>query len=195
MILPVAHKKVRLISSLKEQDEKKVNVGPLLRRVLDTDPSQGSVILFAGQPGGGKSTFFAQSIKECPVPCLYVATEEKMEKVGSRVRRVGSVVEYHHAKVTNEARVYKVAKMIRNYRYVVVDSINEVRNDNPDPIISSCRILIKAAQRSKTVVVLIGHVNRDGDIFGPMKTEHLVQRGVRHREGRARRPDDPRREE
>ena len=83
-------------------------------------------------------------------------------------------MEHHHAKVTNEARVYKVAKMIRNYRYVARDSINEVRNDDPDPIISSGCILIKAAQRSKTVVVPIGHVNRDGDIFGPMKTEHLV---------------------
>ena len=79
---PGRPQKVRLIWSLKEQHEKKVNVGPLLRRVLDTNPSQGSVILFAGQPGGGKSTFFAQSIKECPVPCLYVATEERWRRSG-----------------------------------------------------------------------------------------------------------------
>ena len=46
---------------------------------------------------------------------------------------MGSVVEYHHAKVTNEARVYKVAKMIRNYRYVVVDQHQRGSQRQPKP--------------------------------------------------------------
>ncbi len=143
----------------------------------------GSVILLAGQPGIGKSTILLQvahAVSETN-SVLYVSGEESSHQVASRASRLKTV--NNQLKLASSTSADDIAKTIveSEYDLVVVDSIQTMTVEaissaagTVSQITNSTQLLTKAAKQSNTVLVLVGHVTKEGSIAGPKVLEHSV---------------------
>ena len=143
----------------------------------------GSVVLLAGQPGIGKSTILLQIAHAVSKSnnVLYVSGEESAHQVASRASRLKTVND--KLKLASSTSSDDIAKTIveSNYDLVVVDSIQTMTVDaissaagTVSQITNSTQLLTKAAKQSNTVLVLVGHVTKEGSIAGPKVLEHSV---------------------
>ncbi|OGL52892.1 DNA repair protein RadA [Candidatus Shapirobacteria bacterium RBG_13_44_7] len=150
-------------------------------RVLGKGIVRGQVILFAGEPGIGKSTLTTQLLGK--IGGLYVAGEESAEQVGMRVKRLGLRGEKIDILETNDIEsmilAWERAKDV--YKVVVVDSIQVMATGNnpaspgsPMQIRESAFGIIEAAKRLGVAVIIVGHVTKEGEIAGPKLLEHMV---------------------
>ena len=144
----------------------------------------GSVMLLAGQPGIGKSTLLLQVTANIAdsQPVLYVSGEESASQVKSRALRLGADT---HDKLSfvDSTSANDIAATIREgaYKLVVIDSIQTLSLDEltsapgtVSQITGSRNVIINAAKKTGTGVVLVGHVTKEGSIAGPKVLEHLV---------------------
>lgn len=159
-----------------------------LDRVLGKGIVRGSVMLFAGEPGIGKSTLLTQCVGKIGGPAcrqvgLYVAGEESAEQVFLRVKRVGvNPSKIDVLEVNDIDRVIDFLEVDpEKYKIVVIDSIQMMATRQVDGStgsvsqIKECTFrLIEMAKRLKISVVIIGHVTKSGDIAGPKVLEHMV---------------------
>jgi DNA repair protein RadA/Sms len=151
----------------------------------------GSVVLLAGQPGIGKSTILMQiahAISKNNV-VLYVSGEESSHQVASRAARLSAL--NNDLKLASSTSADDIAKTIidSNYDVVIVDSIQTLAvegissaSGTVSQITNSSQLLTKAAKQSNTVLILVGHVTKEGSIAGPKVLEHSVDT-VLHFEG------------
>ncbi len=156
---------------------------PELDRVLGGGLPAGGVTLVGGEPGIGKSTLLAQVAGAVgrTAPVLYVTAEESAAQVRARVARLGAGGERMKLAATGDARAIAGAIGSGDYRLVVVDSIQLLALDGIEGEpggVSQCRacaaVLVEAAKRSRTALVIVGHVTKDGSLAGPRLLEHLV---------------------
>lgn len=143
----------------------------------------GSVTLLAGQPGIGKSTLLLQVAHAAAkkVAVLYISGEESVQQVGLRATRLGAVTEGLELTSSNSAD--DIATTIANGKYdlVVVDSIQTISAaavssaaGSVSQITNSAHLLMQAAKKSNTALLLVGHVTKEGSIAGPKVLEHVV---------------------
>jgi DNA repair protein RadA/Sms len=106
-------------------------------RVLGKGIVQGSVTLFAGEPGIGKSTLLTQLVGK--IGGLYVAGEESAEQIALRVRRLGLNAEGFDIFESNSVEeIEEYLNRVNNvYKIVVVDSIQVMGCDNATGAIGS----------------------------------------------------------
>jgi len=150
----------------------------------------GSAVLVGGDPGIGKSTLLLQAFSALAargVRVLYASSEESAQQVKLRAERIlGDVIstkrdsnlfllaETSVARITNEARrVHATA--------LAIDSIQLVHRHDADALPGSmtqlrrcCLELVQFAKTTGTVVMIVGHVTKEGDLAGPKLLEHLV---------------------
>jgi len=95
-------------------------------RVLGKGVVRGSVVLFAGEPGIGKSTLLTQLVGK--VGGLYVAGEESAEQIALRVNRLGLNAERFDVFESNSVEeIEEYLNRVNNlYKIVVVDSIQVI---------------------------------------------------------------------
>jgi len=150
-------------------------------RVLGKGIVRGQVILFAGEPGIGKSTLITQLIGK--IGGLYVAGEESAEQLGLRVRRLGLDGGKFEVLASNSVDevVEQIGRVNNLYKIAVVDSIQVMLSDNGNgmpgsvnQIKESTFKLIELAKRTGTAIIIVGHVTKEGDIAGPKLLEHMV---------------------
>ncbi len=150
-------------------------------RVLGKGIVQGSVTLFAGEPGIGKSTLLTQLVGK--IGGLYVAGEESAEQIALRVRRLGVKAEGFDIFESNSVEeIEDYLNRVNNlYKIVVVDSIQVIGCDNATGAVGSVSQikestfrLVQLAKRLKVAMFIVGHVTKDGDIAGPKLLEHMV---------------------
>lgn len=143
----------------------------------------GSVTLIAGQPGIGKSTLLMQLADAISkkTPVLYVSGEESAHQVGLRARRLG--VGGGQLEIAMSVVADDIAATIAGgkYRLVIVDSIQAISAvsiasaaGTVSQITNSTQLLIAAAKRTNTALVVVGHVTKEGSIAGPKVLEHVV---------------------
>jgi DNA repair protein RadA/Sms len=143
----------------------------------------GSVVLLAGQPGIGKSTILLQIAHNVSKsnPVLYISGEESAHQVASRAGRLKTVND--SLKLASSTSADDIARTIIEgvYDLVVVDSIQTITVDEissaagtVSQITNSTQLLTKAAKQSNTILVLVGHVTKEGSIAGPKVLEHSV---------------------
>lgn len=143
----------------------------------------GSVNLIAGQPGIGKSTLLLQLAdavsREHRV--LYVSGEESGHQVGMRASRLGVGSAKLQIATSNSADDIAASIATKRYDLVIVDSIQTVATagvssaaGSVSQITNSTHLILNAAKRSETAVVLVGHVTKEGSIAGPKVLEHVV---------------------
>jgi DNA repair protein RadA/Sms len=156
---------------------------PELDRVLGGGLVPGSVVLLGGEPGIGKSTLGLQLAARIQRrgPVLYVTGEESAQQVRLRAARLGQGTE--GVFVLPETRVEGLAEAWRDLApaLVLVDSIQTMRTDRIESapgsvaqVRESAALLTATAKARDTVLVLIGHVTKDGSLAGPRVLEHLV---------------------
>ncbi len=166
------HNAPRLITGIGEFD-----------RVLGGGFVPGSTILIGGHPGAGKSTLLLQIM--CAMAgshtALYVTGEESLQQVAGRARRLNLPLEDLKVMVqTNVDAICQKAEQLQP-KLMVVDSIQVMSRQDLDStpggvlqVKESASRLIRFAKLSNTVLLLVGHVTKDGSLAGPKILEHMI---------------------
>lgn len=150
-------------------------------RVLGGGIVPGEVILLSGEPGVGKSTLLLQTMKN--LKTIFISGEEAAEQVKERAERLK--INLDNFMFSDDLQVEGIVKGIENIDFridvLVIDSIQTVYTkaiDAPPGNISQLREsvnkLVSLAKKTKTAVVVVGHITKGGDIAGPKTLEHLV---------------------
>jgi DNA repair protein RadA/Sms len=148
----------------------------------------GSAILVGGDPGIGKSTLLLQAAAaiaaagDGPESAAYITGEEAIDQVRLRARRLGvAAAPVQLAAASNVRDILASIDRDDAPGFVVVDSIQTMYLDTLDSapgtvsqVRGAAQELIRAAKRRGFVLVLVGHVTKEGAIAGPMVLEHMV---------------------
>jgi len=152
---------------------------------------RGSAILIGGDPGIGKSTLLLQVVaalgkRTPPFNSAYISGEEAVEQVQLRAQRLGlggegTVGATRLAAATNLRDIAAGLDEGQAPDVVVIDSIQTMYLDSLDSApgtvaqVRSCAAeLIRIAKRRGFVLMLVGHVTKEGQIAGPRVLEHMV---------------------
>lgn len=166
-----------------ENDRLKTKISEL-DRVLGGGLVSGSVILLGGDPGIGKSTLFLQLLDQLSsqkINAVYVTGEESIEQIALRAKRLNLGLK--GIKVLAEINVNSILKALSNIlpKVVVIDSIQTVYlndiNSSPGSITQvreSAAELTRFAKQNSVILLIVGHVTKDGLIAGPRVLEHMV---------------------
>lgn len=143
----------------------------------------GSAILIGGDPGIGKSTLLLQvtALLSKGANCAYVSGEEAIDQVRMRAQRLGhSEAPVALAAATNVRDIIETMDR-EKFDVIVIDSIQTMYLDNLDSapgtvaqVRASAQELIRMAKKRGTVLLLVGHVTKEGQIAGPRVLEHMV---------------------
>lgn len=143
----------------------------------------GSVVLLAGQPGIGKSTLLMQIAHAISQEneVLYISGEESVNQVASRAGRLNTVNDKLELASSTSADDIAHTIVTTGKNVVIVDSIQTITVSSiasaagtVSQITNSTQLLTKAAKQSNTVLILVGHVTKEGSIAGPKVLEHSV---------------------
>ena len=145
---------------------------------------RGSAVLIGGDPGIGKSTLLLQVTARLAAgsKCAYITGEEAVDQVQMRARRLG--VESSPVSVaaaTNLADILATLDAQDGPDLVVIDSIQTMYIDALDSapgtvaqVRATAQELIRLAKKRGFVLLLVGHVTKEGTIAGPRVLEHMV---------------------
>ncbi len=154
-----------------------------LDRVLGGGVVEASYILLAGDPGIGKSTLLLQSLERMSRTrqVLYVTGEESVEQVKLRAQRLE--VSGERLYLASETNWEKVLGMVEetNPDVLAIDSIQTMYTSEiqsaPGSVAQVREVgarLMHLAKKAGVVVILVGHVTKEGTIAGPRVLEHMV---------------------
>jgi len=156
-----------------------------LDRVCGGGVVAGSTILVGGDPGIGKSTLLLQaaaSLASRGTDAAYITGEEAIDQVRLRAERLG--VADSPVRLASAASVREIIAALDDSRspdFVVIDSIQTMYLDTLDSapgtvsqVRGAAQELIALAKRRGLIVVLVGHVTKEGVIAGPRVLEHMV---------------------
>ena len=145
----------------------------------------GSVTLLGGEPGIGKSTLLAQlalAVASQGKTVLYVTGEESPSQVSLRLKRLSKTLP-SSLLFLDETSADVVASTISEAKpgLTIVDSIQSMRAPevpgepgNMSQVRASAGWIAETAKKSGVPVILVGQVNKEGDLAGPRLLEHLV---------------------
>ena len=150
-------------------------------RVLGGGVVPGEVILLTGQPGIGKSTLVLQAFQKLKV--LYISGEESAEQVKNRAERLS--VNLDTLSFSSDLQIESIIRSLEEIKdeidIVIIDSVQTIYSKNIEgPVAGVSQLkevtkkIINFAKQSKISVLLIGHINKEGDIAGPKTLEHFV---------------------
>lgn len=156
-----------------------------LDRVLGGGLVKGSAILIGGDPGIGKSTLLLQIVSQLgnnDLNCAYVSGEESTEQIKLRAKRLGlSESPVKLLSATNVNDIISLVEKDKSLDLIVIDSIQTMYADEfnsaPGTVsqVKACSHELVSFAKSKGVIVLIvGHVTKDGQLAGPKVLEHMV---------------------
>lgn len=154
-----------------------------LDRVLGGGLVPGSVVLIGGDPGAGKSTLLLQvsTAMAGRQEVLYVSGEESLQQLAMRARRLDLPLD--RLRVASETRAEEVARLIERHapQVVVLDSIQVMQLDGIDSVPGSvtqvretAAFFTRLAKQKGIVVILVGHVTKEGNLAGPKVLEHMI---------------------
>ncbi len=147
-----------------------------LDRVLGGGFITGEIVLLAGEPGVGKSTLLLQL---ADFKLFYVSGEESAEQIKHRAERLGIVG--RNITVFPETQVEKIVEEISGSAVLIIDSVQTLWSENiegaPGSIsqVKGCtQMLVEFAKKTGIIILLVGQINKEGEIAGPMMLSHMV---------------------
>ena len=153
-----------------------------LNRVLGGGLIPGSLILFGGEPGIGKSTLLLQiAITNSQLKVLYVSGEESEQQIKMRAERIG--VKNEGCFILTETNVQNIFTQAESIQpdLLIIDSIQTLFSSqiesSPGSIsqVRECTAqLLRYAKQTNVPVFLIGHITKEGGLAGPKVLEHMV---------------------
>lgn len=152
-------------------------------RVLGGGLVPGSAILISGNPGAGKSTLLIQLLCNLAATqsALYVTGEESLAQIAMRARRLQLPLD--ELKVMAQTSVDTILRVWDEMKpkLIVIDSIQVMHLDDVDSspggvtqVRESAAVLIRQAKKTNTVLLLVGHVTKEGNLAGPRVLEHMI---------------------
>jgi len=175
--------KPQVLQEIENQEHARIKLNDQeLNRVLGGGIVPGSLILFGGEPGIGKSTLILQiAIKESNLKVLYVSGEESEQQIKMRAERIG--LENKDCFILTETNIQNIVSQAEEIKpsLLVIDSIQTIYNpsieSSPGSIsqVRECTAkLLRYAKQSNTPIFLIGHITKEGSLAGPKVLEHMV---------------------
>ena len=173
----------RPITELDEEPEIRFSTGlGELDRVLGGGAVKGSLVLFGGAPGIGKSTLLLQvcgNLSKCKI--LYVTGEESQKQLKMRSNRLGVAgKDLYILAETDIDTVIRSAEDL-NPDILIIDSVQTMYNNEissaPGSVsqVKDCTMeVMRLAKTQGITVFVVGHVNKEGAIAGPKVLEHMV---------------------
>lgn len=157
---------------------------PEFSRVLGGGLVPGSLILVGGDPGIGKSTLLLEVAglsANSNGPSLYVSGEESARQIKMRADRLQMAADDLY--LVTETSLQSILEHIASVKpaLVIVDSIQTTHNDemqsaagSVSQVRDSASRFQEVAKQTGVVIVLVGHVTKEGAIAGPRVLEHIV---------------------
>jgi DNA repair protein RadA/Sms len=154
-----------------------------LDRVLGGGLVPGSIVLLGGEPGIGKSTLLLQCMSDLSesFQTLYVTGEESTQQIALRAKRLGKGESPLQLLADNCIESVLSVVQQQKPQVLVVDSIQtlytEALQSAPGSVAQvreTASLLVRFAKETNTVVILVGHVTKEGNIAGPRVLEHMV---------------------
>ncbi|MCF7845651.1 MAG: DNA repair protein RadA [Candidatus Peribacteraceae bacterium] len=153
-------------------------------RVLGGGIVPGSLILLGGEPGIGKSTLtlqLAAKFAESAGKTLLVSGEESAEQIALRAVRLKNSHPKLHILSENTLENLLATAEAEKPKLLIVDSVQvfaSLESSSMSGSIPQIRLvterLLRFAKKTRTPIILIGHVTKDGDLAGPRLLAHLV---------------------
>ena len=181
---PVRRSVPKRLSELDSSEDTRFSTGVReLDRVLGGGAVRGSIVLFGGAPGIGKSTLLLQSCGRMTgsEKILYVTGEESEHQLRMRAERLG--VSKEGVYVLAGTDINDVIAAIEELApdLVIIDSIQTVYDPSlttaPGSVgqVKQCAMeLMQLAKSAGFTAFVVGHVNKEGAIAGPKVLEHMV---------------------
>ncbi|MFL3655169.1 MAG: DNA repair protein RadA [Halioglobus sp.] len=174
----------RVLKDINLEDQPRFSSGAEeFDRVLGGGLVPGSAILIGGNPGAGKSTLLLQTMCHlaCTMDALYITGEESLQQIAMRAQRLQLPTDkLRLMSETNVEAIVGAAQELKP-KVLVVDSIQVVHTDEitsaPGSVsqVRECAAyLIRYAKQTGTVLLLVGHVTKDGSLAGPKVLEHMI---------------------
>ncbi len=154
-----------------------------LNRVLGGGLVKGSLVLLCGDPGIGKSTILLQICEKISngFSVLYVSGEESAYQIKMRAKRLGVTNESLAIMCETDAEV--VCEYIKTEKpdIVIIDSVQTMSitdigssTGSVTQVRECTNLFMRTAKQNDISIILVGHVNKDGNIAGPKVLEHIV---------------------
>lgn len=154
-----------------------------LNRVLGGGLVKGSLVLLCGDPGIGKSTILLQICEMLSngLSVLYVSGEESAYQIKMRAKRLGVTNEKLAIMCETDAEI--ICEYIRTEKpdIVMIDSVQTMNISSVSSTAGSVtqvrectNLFMRTAKNNDISIILVGHVNKDGNIAGPKVLEHIV---------------------
>lgn len=153
-------------------------------RVLGGGLVRGSVVLLGGEPGVGKSTLLLQmagGLGDIGASIIIASAEESAQQVALRAERIGVTGDL--VDLVSDDDVDAIVALAHDSKpeVLIVDSIQTVgvpeipsAPGGVAQVRESAARLIRLAKATGIVVVLVGHVTKEGGLAGPKILEHMV---------------------
>lgn len=176
---------VQTLAEIDTQDLPRVSTGTQeFDRVLGGGLVPGSVVLVGGHPGAGKSTILLQTLCYLAAhqqKALYITGEESLQQVAMRARRLGLPTD--QLQMLSETSVESICSVAQQEqpKVMVIDSIQVMHMadiqsapGSVSQVRESAAYLTRYAKQTGTVLLLVGHVTKDGSLAGPKVLEHII---------------------
>lgn len=160
-----------------------------LDRVLGGGIVPGSLMLFGGEPGIGKSTLLLQFAINTSRKMLYISGEESEQQIKMRAERIG--IQNQNCFILTETCLQRIFDQIEIIQpeILIIDSIQTLYSEEleatPGSIsqIKECTAqFLRFAKDTQIPIFVVGHITKDGSLAGPKVLEHMVD-VVLHFEG------------
>ena len=154
-----------------------------LNRVLGGGLVKGSIVLLSGDPGIGKSTLLLQICEPLgkTLKILYVSGEESAHQIKLRANRLG--VSSDKLSILCETDAQYICEVISSEKpdIVMIDSIQTMSiselnstSGSITQVRETTNLFMRTAKNLNIPMIIVGHVNKDGNIAGPKVLEHIV---------------------
>ncbi|MCL2072679.1 MAG: DNA repair protein RadA [Marinilabiliaceae bacterium] len=178
------NRKAVQISKVSVEELPRINTGITeFNRVLGGGLIPGSLVLIGGEPGIGKSTLVLQmalNLKNHSI--LYISGEESPQQIKLRADRLCENIT-DNCSILGETSMDRIINHLENTNYdlLIIDSVQTLEREDMESApgsvsqIRECTaMLMRVAKEKDLPVILIGHINKEGNLAGPKILEHIV---------------------
>lgn len=181
----VGGKRPQKLSEVNLENHERMQLAmPEVDRPLGGGVVPGSVILWGGEPGIGKSTLILQvchAMAKAGRSVLYASGEESEAQIKMRAERLGAADDdlfvYSGGNldaIVSEAEKEKPSMLVIDSIQTMYLSANESPMGSPAQIRDCTAVLVRLAKSENIAVMIIGHVTKEGNLAGPRILEHMV---------------------
>lgn len=181
----VSGKRPQKLSEVNLENHERMQLSmPEVDRPLGGGVVPGSVILWGGEPGIGKSTLILQvchAMAKAGRSVLYASGEESEAQIKMRAERLGAsdddLFVYSGGNldaIVSEAEKEKPSMLVIDSIQTMYLSANESPMGSPAQIRDCTAVLVRLAKSENIAVMIIGHVTKEGNLAGPRILEHMV---------------------